>query len=339
MKQLLNILYVTSPDAYIAADGMNIVVTTGDQSMCRPVHIFESIVCFGYRGLSPGAIRLCAENDVTVYFVNEFGKYIGSIYPPTHGNVLLRKAQYRWSDDEQKSAVAARNIVAAKIMNARKLIRDFLKDHPEKGTLGVGADSLYHSAQAVIQAEQLDQIRGIEGMAAKQYFVLFDHMLLADKEHFFFNERNRRPPLDPVNALLSFFYSMIALEARSALECVGIDPFVGMLHRDRPGRASLALDLTEELRSFMAEKTVLNLINRRQIQSGDFVVKENGAVLLKENARKGILTCWHERKQKEIIHPYLKEKIKIGLIPFVQASLLGKFFRGEIAEYPPFRWR
>lgn len=343
MRRLLNTLYVTLPGSYLTCDGENVLIRLENEVKFRvPVHNLEGIVCFGFAGASPKLMSLCCERGVALSFLTEFGKFMGRVTGKVSGNVLLRRTQYRWADDLEISTRLARRFIAAKIINSRALLHRALRDHadvveaaPLEQAMGIMAGMM----PRLEQADNGDMIRGIEGEAAYLYFSNFNQMVLTQKETFRLNDRNRRPPTDPVNALLSFLYTLLAHEASVALESVGLDPQVGFLHRDRPGRASLALDLMEELRPHFADRLALTLINRRQITSQGFVVKENGAVIMTDDTRKEVLTAWQKRKQEEITHPYLDEKIPLGLVPYVQAMLLARHMRGDLEDYPPFFWK
>lgn len=340
MRKLLNVLYVTNPNAYLSKDGENIIVTVEQQKQVRlPIHNLEGIVCFGYPGASPALMALCAERGVGLSFVTENGKFLARVTGPISGNVLLRKKQYRLSNDLYQSALIARNILSGKILNCRCVLQRFLRDHAENegcGEVSYAVNVLSDIVRRVHTANDLDVLRGIEGEAARVYFNVFDYLILVQKEDFSFVERSRRPPLDRTNALLSFIYVLLAHDIESALETVGLDPQVGFLHRDRPGRASLAMDLMEELRPFLADRLVLTMINNKQIKAEDFVQKETGAVLMEDEARRKVLASWQQRKKDEITHPFLDEKMEIGLIPYAQAMLLARYMRGDIEEYPPF---
>lgn len=342
MRRLLNTLYVTTPDSYLAREGENILIRIGEETVFRvPVHNIEGIVYFGYPGASPALLGLCAERGITVSFLTEYGKFLARLEGPVSGNVLLRRRQYRMADEENTVSLLANYFIAAKIMNCRSVLQRGRRDHPDK----VGSDIersialMASSAKKVIAAGNLDEIRGLEGDAAQRYFSEIDNLILDQKADFFMVSRSRRPPLDRFNALLSLFYTLLAHESRSALESVGLDTAVGFLHRDRPGRPSLALDLMEELRPYMADRFVLSLINRKQISKNDFVENENGAVYVTQDIRKALLTAWQKRKQEEIIHPYLGEKIPLGLLPYTQALLLARFLRGDLDAYPAFIWK
>lgn len=342
MRRLLNTLYVTTPDSYLAREGENILIRIGEETAFRvPVHNIEAIVYFGYPGASPSLLGLCAERGITVSFLTQYGKFMARVEGPQSGNVLLRRRQYRLADEENHMPVLAKYFISAKIMNCRAVLQRGKRDHADR----VGADIersialLSGSARKVFESCNLDDIRGLEGDAAQRYFSEIDNLILEQKPDFFMNNRNRRPPLDNFNALLSFFYTLLVHECRSALETVGLDPAVGFLHRDRPGRPSLALDLMEELRPYLGDRMVLSLINRKQVSNSDFVKNRNGAVYLTTDARKGLLTAWQKRKQEEIVHPYLGEKILIGLLPYTQALLLARFLRGDLDAYPAFIWK
>lgn len=342
MRRLLNTLYVTTPDSYLAREGENIVIRLEEEILFRvPSHNLEAIVYFGYPGASPSVLGLCAEKGITVSFLTPNGRFLARVEGPQTGNVLLRRKQYRMADEENNIPVLAKYFIAAKIMNSRAVLQRGRRDHPDKvgDNIERSIALLASSVKKVFDSKSLDDIRGLEGDAAQRYFAEIDHLILEQKQDFFMNTRSRRPPLDSVNALLSFFYTLLVHECRSALESVGLDPAVGFLHRDRPGRPSLALDLMEELRPYLGDRIVLSLINRKQISKNDFITKENGAVYVLPETRKMLLTAWQKRKQEEIIHPYLGEKIPIGLLPYTQALLLARFLRGDLDAYPAFIWK
>lgn len=343
MRRLLNTLYVTMPDAYLACDGENVVIRVQDEIKFRvPVHNLESIICFGFAGASPKLMYLCAERGVALAFLNTYGKFMGRVTGGISGNVLLRRAQYRWVDDPTVSARLARRFIAAKITNSRALLHRLRRDHREAVDVPALDKAIGWLAGTVDRLEKAgtgDVIRGVEGEAAQVYFSNFNQLILSQKEEFQMVNRNRRPPTDRINALLSFLYTLLAHDVTAALESVGLDPQVGFLHRERPGRPSLALDIMEELRPHFADRLAVTLINRKQITADGFVVKENGAVIMDEETRKEVLTAWQKRKQEEITHPYLEEKIPLGLVPYVQALLLARHIRGDIEDYPPFFWK
>lgn len=331
------------PDAYLACDGENVLVKSNDEIKFRvPVHNLEGIVCFGFAGASPKLMYLCCERGVALSFLTAYGKFMGRVTGNISGNVLLRRTQYRWSDDEVIAGQLARRFIAAKIMNSRAVLHRVVRDHPEvvdRASLKRVLQLLAGMPARLEKAENGDDIRGIEGEAARLYFSNFNQLVLSQKEAFCLQDRNRRPPTDRINALLSFLYTLLTHEVGAALESVGLDPQVGFLHRDRPGRPSLALDVMEELRPHFADRLAVTLINRNQISAEGFVIKENGAVIMDDNTRKEVLIAWQKRKQEEILHPYLEEKIPLGLVPYVQAMLLARYMRGDLEDYPPFFWK
>jgi len=343
MRKLLNVLYVTTPEAYLARDGENVIIRVEEENRFRiPIHNLEGIICFGYTGASPALMGLCAERGVSVSFLTEHGRFLARVTGPVSGNVHLRRRQYRMADDEQSSVAMAYSFITGKIANCRTVLQRAVRDH--EGS--IDAESVSKSVYALAglidrlgKCNNLDSVRGIEGEAAHIYFSSMNHIILDQKESFFMNERNRRPPLDNMNALLSFLYTLLAHDVESALETVGLDPAVGFLHRDRPGRPGLALDLMEELRPYLADRLALSLVNRRQITASGFCKKESGGIVMDDETRKAVLTAWQKRKQEEITHPFLNEKIAVGLIPYAQALLLARFLRGDLDDYPPFFWR
>lgn len=340
MKKHLNTLYVTTQNAYLHKEGESVVVNVEKETRLRlPIHTLDGIVCFGAVSMSPFLMHHCAESDVAVSFLSEYGKFLARIQGPVSGNVLLRRGQYRVADQPEAAAGIARNILVGKIANARTVLRRALRDHGESSDLQTAEARLTHYLRRLEKPWSMDELRGIEGEAAASYFSAFPQMVTVADEAFLFSGRNRRPPTDPVNALLSFTYTLLVHDCRSALEGVGLDPCVGFLHTDRPGRPSLALDLMEEFRAFLADRLVLSLINRRQIQPKDFTDSAGGAVAMTDSARKELLATWQKRKQEEITHPYLGETCKVGLLPHLQARLLARHLRGDLEAYPPFIWR
>jgi CRISPR-associated protein Cas1 len=343
MKKLLNTLYVTTPETYVALDGEAVVVLKESEVLLRvPLHNLEAIVAFGYTGASPALMGACAERKIALSFMKGSGRFLASVVGEVQGNVVLRRTQYRCADVESDCVKIARNFLIGKLHNARWVLERATRDHAMRvdvERLKATSALLANSTRTLLEAQLLDSLRGIEGDAAAQYFSVFDELILRNKENFFFKTRTRRPPLDRINALLSFAYSLLASEAASALSAVGLDPFVGFLHRDRPGRRSLALDLIEELRPVFADRFVLSLVNNQQVHEGDFLVKESGAVLLRDESRKEFLTAWQTKKQEVITHPFLNEKIEWGLVPHVQALLLARYLREDLDEYPPFLWK
>lgn len=340
MRKLLNTLYVTSPDSYLSRDGENVVVIVENNEKFRiPVHNIEGIVTFGYTGASPALLGLCTERNVSVSFLTEHGKFWGRLNGPVKGNVLLRRTQYRMADDGNYILEISRLIIAGKIANCRNVLQRAIRDHGNDvitPILDRASELLILRQKQALKAENIIKLRGIEGEAASSYFDVFNNMITAQKEYFTMNGRTRRPPMDNVNALLSFVYTLLAHEVQSALETNGLDPYVGFLHTDRPGRASLALDLMEELRPYMGDRLVLTLINRKQINGKGFLTIEGSGVIMDDETKKEVINAWQKRKQEEIIHPFLKEKIQIGLLPYVQALLFARYIRGDLDNYPVF---
>ncbi len=335
MKKLLNTLYITRQKSYLHKNRETIVVKQGDQKPAQfPALTVGNIVCFGQISVSPFLMGYCAEEGIGLVFYTEYGRFLARVQGKQNGNVLLRREQYRWADDAQKSLGVVRLTIAAKIANSRNILQREVRNHGENILLQKAVERLLSSLHNVKSAVSIDQARGIEGEAANAYFGVFNELLRGTG--FVFGGRVRRPPTDPVNALLSFGYSLVTHECASALHGVGLDPYVGFLHRDRPGRLSLALDLLEEFRAAWVDRFVLTLINRKQIQLNDFITEGSGAVRLTENARKKLLTAYQERKQEEIMHPYLQEKVSIGLLPHCQAMLLARHIRGDTEFYTPY---
>jgi len=343
VKKLQNIIYVTIPNCYLALSGGNINLLVDQRSIAKiPLNNVEGICTFGHQGISPTLMEACLDRNISLAFFNQNGRFRARIAGTIDGNVILRKTQYRWSDQEEQCVRIARNFVIGKVYNSVQLLKRVRKSHGLRLELERFDNALAHLqevVQALKLAEGLDSLRGIEGEAAARYFQLWDDMILQQKDAFYFRGRSRRPPLDRTNALLSMAYSLLANEVTSGLESVGLDPYVGFMHRDRPGRRSLSLDVMEELRPVMADRFVLNLINRKQMQAEDFKVKENSACLLTEKGRKQFFKLWQEQKEVQIEHPFLKEKMKWGLLPHVQSLLLARHLRGDLDMYPPFMWR
>ena len=346
MRHHLNTLYVSSQGAWVHKDGANIVVSVEGVEKGRvPAHLFGGLVCFGRIALSAPLMGFCAEAGMTVTHLSEHGRFLARVEGPVSGNVLLRREQYRRTDDAEGAARIAAAMVAGKTLNQRAVLRRALRDHgasldeAQRSALQRAEERLSDIARRTQRPEPLDAVRGLEGEAAQVYFGVFDHLIRGDKGAFRFAGRSRRPPRDPVNALLSFLYTLLVHDCRSALESVGLDPAVGFLHRDRPGRPSLALDLMEEFRAMMADRLALSVINRRQVSESDFRTMENGAVLLEEDGRKTVLVAYQERKREEIRHGFLQEAAPIGLLPYLQAQLLARHLRGDLDGYPAFVWR
>jgi len=343
VKHLLNTLFVTSQGAYLSREGDTVLVNVDRKVKLRiPIHTLGGIVCFGNVMCSPFLLGLCGENRVHISFFTENGRFLARVQGPVSGNVLLRRTQYRYTDNITECLMVARNIVTGKIANCRNVLLRARRDSQDESIAAALDRSIRDLAFALDEAEKsksLDEIRGIEGWAAMSYFSVFDNLITSQKENFFFQGRNKRPPMDNVNALLSFLYTLLTHDVSSALEGVGLDPAVGFLHRDRPGRPGLALDLMEELRPYLADRLMLSLVNRRQVKGDGFLKTESGGVLMNDKTRKEVLVAWQKRKQNEIIHPFIEEKIAIGLLPHVQAILMARFLRGDIDGYPPFLWK
>lgn len=343
MKQLLNTLYVTTQGAYLARDGEAVEVRVEKETKLRvPIHTLTSIVCFGQVSCSPFLMGLCGESGVALAFLTENGRFLARVHGPVSGNVLLRREQYRWADREERSVSVARSVVLGKIANCRTVLLRAVREKPD----GSGAQELERAAlrlarliETAAAARDLEEIRGHEGDAARVYFGAFDRLIAASKDEFFFSGRSRRPPLDNMNALLSFVYTLLTHDVTAALEAVGLDPAVGYLHRDRPGRPSLGLDLVEELRPVIADRLALSLVNRKQVQASGFRKTESGGVVMDEITRKEVLVAYQKRKREEILHPFLQERMAFGLVPHIQATLLARFVRGDLDGYPSFLWK
>ncbi len=343
MKKLLNTLFVTTDGAYLHKDRETVVVEIDRKKVLQlPLLSLSNIFCFGRIVLTPQFMFACSKKGIGIAFFNEYGRFQARVQGPQAGNVLLRREQYRWADNTQKTAVIARYIIAAKIANSRTVIQRMLRNNPDcQGVkeLKIAVTELKRTLQKIQSVSELNVLRGKEGEVANRYFKIFQHLIVKQKEDFLFSGRNRRPPKDPVNALLSFIYVIMLQDCASALEGVGLDPYVGYLHRDRPGRQSLALDLLEEFRAFLGDRLALNLINLQKIKKKDFRYSENGAVLLSDDARRTLLEAYQKRKQETLMHPILKEKVKIGLLFHTQALLLSRHIRGDLDYYPAFIWR
>ncbi|WP_010289114.1 type I-C CRISPR-associated endonuclease Cas1c [Kurthia massiliensis] len=343
MKKLLNTIYVTQDNVYLSLNGDNVVLLQDEQTLGRvPLHNIEGICTFGRQGASPALMHRCAKDQIALSFFNPNGRFLARVTGETHGNVVLRKTQYSISAEEGLSAQIAKNMIFAKVSNQKWIIERATRDHALR--LNVDkfkkiSSNLTLLMKEILEVSDLERLRGLEGQAARYYFSIFDELILQQKNDFFFLHRSRRPPLDYVNALLSFAYTLLVHDVQSALEGVGLDSYVGFLHRDRPGRASLALDMMEELRGVVADRFVLTLINKKIITSKDFIQKENGAVLLADDGRKKFLKEWQLSKMQGLTHPRLKEKINWGLVPHAQAQLLARHLRGDVEEYAPFLWK
>lgn len=337
MRKILNTLYITTPESYLSKDGMNVVVSINQQEVFRiPVINLESIVTFGYMGASPGLMKLCMDNNVSLTFLSPNGRFVSRFQGPTRGNVLLRKAQYRLSEDEAWSLHVAKVMIGGKIQNYRNILRRYQRDYGNNPEVESAVTALDVRKHKVFLATDRLTLTGEEGLAANKYFEVFPCMMTQQREGFPFSGRNRRPPKDAVNAMLSLAYTLIANDVAAALETVGLDPYVGFLHTLRPGRASLALDMSEELRAYLGDRFVLSLINRRQVTPNDFLYQGEQGVTMTENGRKTFITAWQNRKKETLVHPYLNEKIPVGLVPHAQAMLLARYVRGDIDDYPVF---
>jgi CRISPR-associated protein Cas1 len=342
MKKLANVLYITTPEAYLSLDGENVVIKKDEHSSTRlPLHNLENIVCFNYLGASPALMGACAERNIGLCFLTPNGRFQARVTGKIKGNLLLRKKQYQVSEKDDASVPIAASFLLGKIANSRKVLERALRDHAmlvNSQTVGAVSASLKETLCEIQECKTIGDLMGFEGSAAKLYFGVFDQLILQQRESFMFKERSRRPPMDNINSLLSFLYTLLTNDVASALEAVGLDPYVGFLHQDRPGRPSLALDLMEELRPVFADRLALSLVNRKQVTGKGFTQKESGGILMDDETRKAVLSAWQERKKDEILHPFLKERIPFGLIPHVQAMLLARFLRGDLDAYPPFFW-
>ena len=343
MKHLLNTLYVTSNDAYLSLKNDNVVVQQGDITLGKiPLRSLESIMSFSYKGASPALMGKCAEFGVGLSFFSPYGRYYCSILGEKNRNVLLRREQFRFADDEDAALPFAQSFIVGKIYNCRWVLERTKRDHALRVNSERIAEQSEKLRQALLNARDcrsIDELRGIEGLAAKDYFFTFDDLILRNKDDFFFQQRSRRPPLDRVNALMSFVYSILTSDCIAALQGVGLDPYVGFMHTDRPGRASLALDLVEEFRPTIADRFVLTLINTGTIKPSQFEIRENSGVFLSEDGRKTVLAAGQKRKQETLTHPFFNEKMPWGLVPHAQALLLNRAIRGDLDAYPPFMWK
>lgn len=339
MKKHLNTLYITTDGVFIRKERETLVVEVeGKKAFQAPAASIENIVCFGFKPVSPALMAFCAERNIGISYLSENGKFLARVYGPQKGNVLLRKAQYMMADDLTESLKIACPVIAAKVSNYRNLLLRHQRNHPDKcnGEVTNAADTLGRRLKKIEFAESMDELRGFEGECAALYFGSLSNLIISQKEDFIFTQRTKRPPLDPANALLSFLYAILANDVRSALETVGLDPQVGFLHQLRSGRPSLALDIMEEFRAYLGDRIMLNLINLQQVTINDFDIRESGEVRISDKGRKELLNAYQKRKQEVITHPFLGEKMTIGLLPHIQAQLLARYIRGDIPDYPPF---
>jgi CRISPR-associated protein Cas1 len=343
MRRHHNTLFVTTQGAYLGSEGDTVVVRVEQESRLRvPLHMLEGIVCFGRVSCSPSLLGEASERGIGISFLTERGRFVARVQGPVSGNVLLRRQQYRLADDRTVPAVLAHAFVMAKVANCRTVLLRALRDHSEAGGREAVLGAIAALGKKLVELPPgilLERLRGIEGDAARAYFDVFEHLIVTQKDAFAFDGRSRRPPLDNTNALLSFVYTLLTHDACSALETAGLDPQVGFLHRDRPGRPGLALDLIEELRPFLADRLVLSLINRRQVQGRGFIHGETGGVVMDDETRKTVLVAYQERKQEEIRHPFLGDDTTVGMLVHLQALLLARFIRGDLDAYPPFIWK
>jgi CRISP-associated protein Cas1 len=341
MKKLLNTLFVTTQGTYLSRDGETVLVRREQETLLRvPIHTLGGIVCFGQVSVSPPLMGLCGERQVLISFLSEWGRFLARVTGPVAGNVLLRRRQYQVADRPVDACPIARSVVLAKVANCRTVLLRANRDSPERSTdLDEAAVDLGRTLERLERTDvDMDVLRGVEGDAARTYFSVFDRLITARGE-FEFRKRTRRPPLDPVNALLSFVYTLLVHDVTSALETNGLDPCVGYLHTERPGRPSLALDLMEEFRAILADRLVLSLINRRQVRADGFRTLDSGAVEMDEATRKEVLSAWQKRKQEEVQHPFIEEQAPVGLFPHLQALLLARHLRGDLDAYPALIWR
>lgn len=340
MRKLLNTLYVSTPDTYLSLEAENIVLTAPDRPIAKiPLCNIENVVCFSYFGCSPALIEACTSRGIYINFMTAAGKFLGRFVGKTHGNVLVRMKQYQLSLSDEESLEIAKRMIIAKLLNSRQVLGRTLRDHSDRINSQLLIDtmeSLKENVQTVQSLSSKEELRGIEGRCARRYFEAFDEMILKNKEFFELNGRTKRPPLDRTNAMLSFLYTILNLDIVSALESVGLDPYIGFLHTERSGRTSLALDMMEEFRCYIVDRLVVTMINLQQVVPNDFLIKETGAVLMSDDCRKKILQNWQERKKEIVMHPVLEEKVEIGLLPYVQAQLLSRYIRSDTKEYIPF---
>lgn len=343
MRKLLNTLFVLTPESYLSLEGENVVVNQNGTEVARfPLHTLEGILTFAYAGASPALMGACAERGIDLVFFTPNGRFLARTVGEERGNVLLRQQQCRIADDPTASCRYACGFILGKVYNARWVLERATRDHPQRvpvERLKEISSQLAFSLMRIRECSTLEELRGLEGEAAQRYFEGFDSLILQQRTDFAFTGRSRRPPLDPINAVLSFAYTLLARECAAALQSVGLDPYVGFLHRPRPGRSSLALDLMEELRPVCADRFVLSCINQKIITGKHCQRQDSGAVWLTDEGRKAFLSAWQKRKQETITHPFLDEKLPWGMVPYVQALLIARTLRGDLMEYPPFFWK
>lgn len=343
MRHLLNTLYVMTEDTYLANEGENVTILKDKEIIARyPLHGLDSIIVFNYKGVSPALMGMCVEKQINLCFMTPGGQFLARITGKSFGNVLLRKKQYRLAEGSEEALQISKNMLVGKLYNARWILLRTVRDHAlvvDIEKIRKTTNRIQISIKQIESATEHDQLRGIEGDAASEYFGVFNEMILNPDEAFVFHGRSRRPPLDCVNAMMSFAYTLLANNCASALESVGLDSYVGFMHTDKPGRMSLALDLMEELRPVIADRFVLYCINNRVVNASMFENSESGGVFLNEKGRKTFLKTWQERKKETLTHPFLKEKTTWGLVPYLQALLLARYLRGDTDQYPPFLWK
>lgn len=342
VRHLLNTLYVTTPQSYLHLDNENVRIDKkGERSRKVPLRVLEQIVAFGSLGCSPQLMGACVDRGILLSFLDMNGRFLAKVDGVPTGNVLLRRQQFRWAESDRRSLHVAKRCVAAKTRNQLVVLKRFSRERAER------VDDSFKGAMASVEdllcdveaAETMDELRGIEGKCAQWYFSVFDSMVLPEVSELRFAGRSRRPPKDPVNALLSFFYTLLSRDVAAGCAAVGLDPYVGFLHADRAGRESLSLDLMEELRPYLTDRFVLSLVNRGQVGSKDFIFEVDGSVRLKDEARKRVISLWQKRKQDEVVHPFLGERMPVGLLPYVQPLLFARYVRGDLDDYPAFLWR
>lgn len=344
MRALRNVIYIQTQNSWVHKDNQNLVVKVDNELKARiPIHKLQGLVCFGQVSISPYLMAHCAENGITITYLNQFGKFLARVEGPVSGNVLLRRTQHLTGADAEKSVAIARVMLTGKLYNQRAVLKRYMRDHGNQSDhqaslaeIATAEKRLEYCLKQLAACKSIETLMGKEGEAAQVYFSVFKHLIR--QPDFEFDARRRRPPTDPVNALLSFCYTLLTHDCRSALETVGLDPASGFLHQLRSGRPSLALDLVEEFRPLI-ERFVLSLINRRQLVHNDFKTEANGSVTLKENSRKTLLAAWQSRKQDTLIHPWFEESVPVGLLPWLQAQILARFLRGDCDSYVPFLWK
>ncbi|MBL8818506.1 MAG: type I-C CRISPR-associated endonuclease Cas1 [Planctomyces sp.] len=343
MKHHLNTLFVMTQGAWLRKDSETIVVRVEKKDRLRlPMINIGSIVCMGRISCSPQLLGACGKNGIAITFMTEHGRFLAAVNGFTPGNVLLRREQYRRADDPVATASIARSCIIGKLANYRTVLRRAVRDQTaSEGTARLEkiATRIDMRLRTFKSDLDVDQLRGIEGDASADYFEVFNDLITSQKQEFVFTKRSRRPPLDNINAMLSFLYSMLTNDLRSACESAGLDAAVGFLHRDRPGRPGLALDLMEELRPVLVDRVVLSLINRQQVKPGGFVKEPGGGIRMDEATRKELVGAYQKRKQEEITHPFLQEKMTLGLVPLIQTRLMARYLRGDADAYPPFAWK